>query len=140
LFIDLGHRPWLPHKIHPFRGTSIWNKHFAMNACLSCGACCAAYRVSFYCGEMDEFPGGRVPSVLVEQITPVMAAMRGTTQQPPRCVALRGEIGKQAACAIYEFRPSPCREFAPLAALGEGDDACNAARQRHGLPPLRRDG
>jgi Fe-S-cluster containining protein len=106
------------------------------NPCMSCGACCAAYRVSFYCGEMADAPGGWVPSGLVERVTPVMACMRGTERQPPRCIALRGEVGREASCAIYEFRPSACRDFAPLAAVGSGDDACNTARARHGLPPL----
>lgn len=106
------------------------------NACTSCGACCAAYRVSFYCGETDEFPGGNVPSGLVEQVTSVMACMRGTAAQPPRCIALQGEVGKSVSCAIYEQRPSPCREFAPLAAVGRADEACTDARRRHGLEPL----
>jgi Fe-S-cluster containining protein len=81
-----------------------------MSTCLSRGACCATYRVSFYCGEMDGSPGGRAPSALVEQITPTLAAMRGTMQQPPRCIALRDEAG----------------------------DACDTARRRHGPPVLRR--
>ena len=107
-----------------------------LNHCQKCGACCAAYRVSFYSGEMDEMPGGMVPSGLVEKINDVMACMRGTERQPPRCVALRGEIGVEVGCAIYEFRPSPCRDFSPYANLGQGDDACADARRRHGLPPL----
>ncbi|HWT54227.1 MAG TPA: YkgJ family cysteine cluster protein [Rhodocyclaceae bacterium] len=107
-----------------------------LNACQKCGACCATYRVSFYSGEMDEFPGGIVPSGLVEQINDVMACMRGTERHPVRCVALRGEIGVEVGCAIYEFRPSPCRDFAPYANLGQGDEACADARRRHGLPPL----
>lgn len=106
------------------------------NPCLSCGACCASYRVSFYCGETDDFPGGTVPTGLTEQITSVMACMRGTAAQPPRCIALRGEVGKEVFCVIHEFRPSACREFAPFAAVGRGNDACNEARRRHGLPPL----
>lgn len=31
---------------------------------------------------------------------------------------------------IYEWRPSPCREFEA------GGDACSRVRQRHQLPPL----
>lgn len=80
--------------------------------------------------------GGTVPTGLAEQINATMACMRGSAGQPQRCVALRGEIGLAVACAIYEFRPSPCSEFAPLAAVGQGDAACNEARRRHGLPPL----
>lgn len=72
----------------------------------------------------------------VDAVVPEVAIMRGTDSQPPRCIALRGEIGSAVSCAIYEFRPSPCREFAPLAAVGKGDAACNAARRRHRLPEL----
>lgn len=68
-----------------------------------------------------------------------MACMRGTERQPPRCMALRGEVGGEVACSIYEFRPSACREFAPLAAVGRGDEACSEARRRHGLPLLNPD-
>lgn len=77
-----------------------------------------------------------MPAGLVDRVTAVMASMRGTDRQPPRCVALRGTIGASVSCAIYEFRPSPCREFSPLAAVGSGTDACNDARRRHHLPPL----
>ncbi|MBI4985645.1 MAG: YkgJ family cysteine cluster protein [Rhodocyclales bacterium] len=106
------------------------------SACLSCGACCATYRVSFPCDEIDDVPGGRVPASLVERITAVMACMRGTERQPPRCAALSGEVGSRVSCVIYEFRPSACRDFAPLAAFGSADEACQDARRRHGLPPL----
>ena len=106
------------------------------NPCQFCGACCATYRVSFYWGETDAVPGGSVPEALTEKLTPHLSCMRGSEQQPPRCVALRGDIGCRVSCAIYELRPSPCREFGPLAALGRGDEACSEARRRHGLPPL----
>ena len=43
---------------------------------------------------------------------------------------LRGKVGEKIGCGIYEWRPSPCREFA------EGSDACERARARHGLPAL----
>lgn len=85
---------------------------------------------------MDDVPGGWVPSGLVECVTPVMACMRGTEGRSLRCVALRGDIGVDVSCSIYEFRPSTCRDFAPLAAAGRGDEACDEARRRHGLRPL----
>jgi Fe-S-cluster containining protein len=56
--------------------------------------------------------------------------MRGTDYARPRCAALTGTIGQQAACGIYEWRPSPCREFAA------GSEACNKARLRHGMQAL----
>jgi len=104
--------------------------------CQRCGACCATYRVSFHVEEVDDMPGGRVPAGLVEPAGSQLVRMRGTASCPSRCVALRGHIGEAVSCAIHEFRPSACRDFAPLAAVGRGDEACNEARRRHGLPSL----
>jgi len=81
-------------------------------------------------------PGGRVPAGLVEPVGSQLVCMRGTAAPPLRCVALRGRIGEAVSCAIFEFRPEACREFAPLAAVGHGDEACTEARRRHQLPPL----
>jgi len=83
----------------------------APNPCLSCGACCAYFRVSFYWGESSEAPDGFVPAELTEQVHRHLLCMKGTNNHPPRCVALRGEVGTQVSCAIYENRPTPCREF-----------------------------
>jgi hypothetical protein len=77
-----------------------------------------------------------VPAGLVEPAGAQLVCMRGTATAPQRCVALCGRIGEVVSCAIYEFRPNACREFAPLAAVGRGDDACNEARRRHQLPAL----
>ena len=104
-----------------------------MNACQTCGACCVTLRVSFPAFEIDEHAGGCVPAGLTEPYGNV-ACMRTTAGG--RCVALRGEVGRNVACGIYEWRPSSCREFAPFAALGQGDEACNSARRRCGLPVL----
>ena len=60
------------------------------NPCMSCGACCAYYRVSFYWGESDGAPGGFVPKELTEQVHPQLLCMKGTNNYPPRCIALRG--------------------------------------------------
>ncbi|MCC9647849.1 YkgJ family cysteine cluster protein [Rubrivivax sp. JA1029] len=106
-----------------------------MNPCLTCGACCASWRVDF---DRDEWggAGGMVPETLAEEITSRLCRMRGTDRTPPRCAALVGSVGVQASCAIHEWRPSPCRELGARANLGIGDDACDAARRRHGLAPL----
>lgn len=77
-----------------------------------------------------------MPEALVEPVGHNLVCMRGTASAPSRCVALRGTIGQSVSCAIYEFRPIVCRDFAPLAAIGRGDEACGEARQRHGLAPL----
>jgi Fe-S-cluster containining protein len=80
--------------------------------------------VDFSIQELQE-QGGAVPSGLAVDVTPAIARMRGTDHSPPRCAALTGKIGSQVGCGIYEWRPSPCREFE------EGSDACHRARQKH---------
>lgn len=109
------------------------------NPCLACGACCAAFRVDFHPSEMagGTFAyGAGVPPALALSLNPRLMRMVGTDGDPCRCGALQGEIGVAVGCAIYGERPSPCREFNPLAQFGEGDEACRRARQKHGLPPL----
>jgi len=101
----------------------------SQHPCLSCGACCASFRVDFSVYELDE-QGGPVPSGLAAEVTEHTCRMRGTDHASPRCAALTGQVGEKVACGIYEWRPSPCREFA------EGSDACQRARARHGLAPL----
>ena len=105
------------------------------NACLTCGACCAAYRVSFYWGEASGAPDGYVPSELTEGgFHPHLLCMQGTNQRQPRCVALQGEIGQQVSCSIYAQRPSPCREFEM--SVNGSNPACDSARAKYGLLPL----
>lgn len=100
-----------------------------MSACTSCGACCACFRVDFSVEELQEH-GGSVPGGLAVEVNARIARMRGTDHQPPRCAALSGTLGEKIGCGIYEWRPSPCREFA------EGSEACNKARRRHGMAQL----
>jgi hypothetical protein len=94
--------------------------------CTACGACCAAYRVDFSVFELDS-QGGSVPDGLSVEVTDTTCRLRGTDHTPPRCAALAGRIGERVACAIYEWRPNPCRELEP------GSDGCGRARLRHGL-------
>lgn len=106
------------------------------DCCTRCGACCAAFRVDFHPSELASATSGGVPDGLTVPVTAKLVRMRGTDAAPPRCVALEGRVGDSVRCRIYEGRPSPCRDFAPYAALGIGEDACDRARARHGLPPL----
>lgn len=100
------------------------------NPCLTCGACCSYFRVSFYWGELhSEFA---VPEAFTEPVSPTRLAMTGTNQSRPRCVALQGRVGDCVSCAIYPNRPSPCRDFQPF----DADGACTRARAAFGLPPL----
>jgi len=105
------------------------------NVCLSCGACCAAFRVSFDRMELDD-EGGAVPARLVDIENDYTCRMRGTDYLKPRCIALGGTVGVKVSCSIYSSRPGPCREFAPHAEHGIFPEACNRARSRHGLAAL----
>lgn len=106
--------------------------------CLTCGACCAKYRVLFHWSErLDD--SLRVPSDLTVRISPHLDAMKGTELPDPRCVALKGTIGESVACTIYDRRPSSCRVFAASFENGVREDRCDAARVSKGLPPLSQD-
>lgn len=110
-----------------------------MGICTNCGACCATYPVIFSPQELDSESGGWVPAALAENHTILSrcAYMRGTRDHPRRCVALKGTIGINASCEIYDRRPSPCRDFATEADAGKGDMRCGDARRLHDLPPLK---
>jgi hypothetical protein len=95
--------------------------------CQRCGACCATFRVSFHWLEAAD---AGLPDACVERLTPARVCLAGTNAKAPRCVALRGALGERVTCAVYAQRPTPCRE------LEIGDDKCNRARARHGLPPV----
>ncbi len=103
---------------------------------MRCGACCASFRVDFHRADLASACAHGVPDDLTVPLGATLVRMRGTDDARPRCIALEGEIGIAVRCRIHALRPSPCREFAPYAALGIGDDACARARARHGLPPL----
>ncbi|CAJ50459.1 conserved hypothetical protein [Bordetella avium 197N] len=108
------------------------------NPCLSCGACCAHFRVSFYFGEVSGALGGLVPEELVTQISPSRVCMKGTEQGGGRCTSLRGELGQPGIhCAIYENRPTPCREFEMWQPDGSPNPDCQRLRARLGLAPLQ---
>eukprot|EP01031_Cornospumella_fuschlensis_P020129 gene20129-biopygen16939 len=64
------------------------------NPCLSCGACCASFRVDFDCSELES-QGGRVPDGLAVELTGRLVRMRGTDHAQPRCAAFTGQVGRQ---------------------------------------------
>lgn len=47
--------------------------------CLSCGACCAYFRVSFYWAEAE-----LLDPALTEQLSPQLSCMRGSNSRKPR--------------------------------------------------------
>lgn len=106
------------------------------NPCLSCGACCAAFRVSFYWAESDETVANCVPADMTCHIAPLLCAMRGTEHAHPWCAALQGQVGIKVQCSIYERRPSVCHEVQPSGHDGLPNIWCDRARAIWGLPPL----
>jgi uncharacterized protein len=109
------------------------------NPCLTCGACCAYFRVSFYWGETDDARPGGVPAHLTEKLNDVYAVMKDTNRVHPWCIALDGDIGKKVACSIYERRPQVCRDIPFSYADGGGpEEKCDKARRAWGLPPLKK--
>jgi len=108
----------------------------ASNPCISCGACCAYYRASFYWAEADNAVGGTVPVELTEKLNDFRRVMKGTSQKAPRCIALLGEIGQCVRCSIYELRSSVCRDFDVSWHNGVHNERCDRARAAWGLAPL----
>lgn len=111
----------------------------AEDLCLTCGACCATFRVSFYWGEAETELGGVVPIALTEKLNDFRRVMRGTNQPRPRCIALDGDVGHCVTCTIYPNRPTPCRDFPVSWSNGEANEECDKARSAWGLPPITLD-
>ena len=105
--------------------------------CLSCGACCAYFRIAFHWSETDPFLGGSVPAQMSTKLDPHRVAMRGTDRSSPHCVALIGVVGAHASCSIYARRPSVCRDLVPSWEHGEASPQCDRARQAHGMLALQ---
>jgi Fe-S-cluster containining protein len=108
------------------------------NPCISCGACCAHFRVQFYWREANRGESDHpVPAHLFEELTSQHRCMKGTNDKHhPKCSGLRGRIGVNALCSIYSLRPTPCRAFKASFEDGQRNERCDEARARHGLRPL----
>ncbi|MBY0315808.1 MAG: YkgJ family cysteine cluster protein [Bdellovibrionales bacterium] len=111
-----------------------------VHPCLTCGACCASFRVAFYWREAeatDHIP--TVPQGQWEELTETQRCMKGTSSKHnPKCTALQGRIGTHVSCSIYENRPTPCRKFMASFEDGTRNERCDQAREKHGLPPLNK--
>lgn len=107
--------------------------------CISCGACCASFRVAFYWREAEKGSAFEVPTHLTVDLDANTRCMKGTeSKHKPCCSSLRGHIGERAWCSIYESRPSPCREFKASYENGFQNIRCDDARAKHGLKPLNK--
>jgi hypothetical protein len=125
-------------EIDPTVGTSLSTPPQASdgNPCVTCGACCAYFRASFYWAEADDSVGGTVPIGMTERLDLHLRVMKGTNQPNPRCIALEGVIGSCVKCSIYELRSSACREFRYSWQDGLHNERCDQARAAKGLQPL----
>jgi len=113
-----------------------WYPMSPQNLCMRCGACCALFRVSFESRETDNFPDGLVPLQLTVKLKGSQSAMRGTEKRPIRCDALKGVIGQNVHCSIYDLRPTCCRQFLSSWEDNGVNSQCNRARATYGLVPI----
>ncbi len=105
--------------------------------CLSCGACCAHFRVSLHWSEAEPSLGGRVPVELTDSLRAHERVMRGTSQAQPRCIALDADIGRYSRCTIHDRRPAVCAQVPASLEFGdERSEQCDRSRAAYGLPPL----
>jgi Fe-S-cluster containining protein len=100
--------------------------------CTKCGACCVAdYDSPDYVHLLDQdlerlTDTEREQLVYVEQTFGQPQSSMKTcydARENCRCIALKGVVGEQVSCSIYERRPNVCRNFTA------GDSICDYARQ-----------
>jgi Fe-S-cluster containining protein len=109
-----------------------------VHPCQKCGACCAYFRVNFYWREAEPTDTQKaVPQGLWVEASDNLRCMKGTDQKHnPKCVALKGRIGKFVACSIYTHRSSTCKKFEASYENNTHQPRCDEARAKHGLRPL----
>lgn len=107
-----------------------------MHPCLTCGACCATYRVAFHWLESDDATPGGTPAALAERLDAHRLCMRGTRSAPVHCIVLDADIGRHSRCTIHPQRPSVCREVEASWESGQASIQCDRARAAHGLAAL----
>ena len=107
-------------------------KYMTFNPCLTCGACCAFFCVSFPNNEA----GDNVPIEMTSILDQSRCFMNGTQAKNPYCIALKGKVGTQVECLIYSNRPSCCRNFFRSWQNGKGNSLCDKARTYYGLHPF----
>ena len=108
-----------------------------INICITCGACCAFYKASFYWAEADDMIPDGVPCELTEKSDHYCLVMKGTNHANPRCIALVGDIGKSVFCSIYNRRSSTCKNFEPFWENALIGSRCDKARIAWGLKSLK---
>lgn len=84
------------------------------NPCMTCGACCAYFRVSFYWAEASD-GGGTVPVDLTEPLTPFCAVCAAPTKNRAAVWHCKVSLGYPPAVPFTRIAParvalSRCRE------------------------------
>jgi Fe-S-cluster containining protein len=100
--------------------------------CLTCGACCTnpeenrreGFRDWVEVEARDELLRRRAAQKLVVYNEAGEAHLR---LDGDRCAALRGKLGRQVFCAIYEIRPRACRR------VEAGSERCRQYRRERNL-------
>jgi uncharacterized protein len=100
--------------------------------CLRCGACCTnpddnrreGVREWVEVEEGDEILRRRAAARLVVYNGDGIPHLR---LDGDRCAALRGRLGRQVSCSIYQIRPRACRRVEP------GDDQCRQYRRERNI-------
>lgn len=99
--------------------------------CLSCGACCVLlFDVQLTSNDLmppenywDVPADGADGEIIVNRVL-------RRDSQTGRCLSLKGEIGRDIKCDVYEQRPESCRLFEA------GSDKCHALRRAVRIEPL----
>lgn len=116
-----------PLTLHPIKGMTV---SAVTLDCRSCGACCACDQfMTIEVSDYDRTPRqytGFIPGIWTNEITgQKQHGLRLMRRHDARCIALRGKVGQQVGCAIYDKRPAVCQRFEP------GGEKCLAARRHH---------
>ncbi len=109
----------------------------ARHECRRCGACCVntpENRCEGFAAYVEVKPDDALLHRPELRRRFVVVDKEGGTHMrldaQARCAALRGALGRRVGCAIYHYRPSPCRR------VQAGSDLCQRYRAAAGLAPL----
>ena len=99
--------------------------------CDCCGACCKGALIV----EADYLDALREPRLLGADVTGRRTTMAELAEDDGRCILLAANrpcqfLSPDGHCTIYPTRPNNC------VGMEAGDDQCQEARSRLGLPPL----
>ena len=102
--------------------------------CQHCGACCCNPKANRDAGFIDYVKVERGDAILRKPDLLRRFAVendKGVSHlkldPSGRCLALRGAVGRDVTCAIYHYRPSPCRR------VQADSDLCHRYRHDYGL-------